>query len=261
MFDFHMHTKVSYDGFHTPEEMALASVKAGMKEICFTDHMDYMLSCPKAEITYTVEDYNRAYDGLTVPGLTIRHGVEIGMTPWNVEEVSQDLSLREYDFVLGSIHHVDDLDLYYTPFWEGKTVAEAERQYFEEMLRCVQLHDNFDVLGHLTYISKAAAHPAPRIVPFEDYREITDEIMKVLVAKGKGMEVNTSGVDKVGDFLPGEVWLRRFRELGGQIVTVGSDAHTTDRAGQYIDRACAMLKDIFGYVCTFEGRKPVFHDL
>lgn len=261
MFDFHMHTTVSYDGHNTPQEMAQAAAKAGMTEICFTDHMDYEMTRPKAELTYTVEDYNRAHDHVKVPGLTIRHGVEIGMTPWNVEEVSKDLSLRHYDFVLGSIHHVDDLDIYLEPFWEGRTVQQAELRCFEEILHCVKLHDNFDVLGHLTYISKAGANPARRVIPMEEYRDITDEIMKVLIAKGKGMEVNTSGIDRVGDFLPGETYLRRFKELGGQIVTVGSDAHTTDRAGQYIDRALEMVKGIFGYVCTFEDRKTVFHKL
>ena len=75
------------------------------------------------------------------------------------------------------------------------------------------------------------------------------------------MEINTSGVDCCGDFLPGAEYLRRFKELGGQIVTVGSDAHTPNRVGQYTDRACAILKDIFGYVCTFEKREPVFHKL
>ena len=261
MFDFHMHTTVSYDGHNAPEEMTKAAVQAGLKEICFTDHLDYELGRPKAQIAYKVEKYNRAYNGLEVPGLTIRQGVEIGMTPWNVEEVSQDLSLRHYDFVLGSVHYVENLDLYYEPYWEGKTVFQAERRYFEEILHCVRLHDNFDVLGHLTYISKAGANPTHALVLLEAHREIIDEIMKVLIAKGKGMEINTSGVDRCGDFLPGGNYLRRFQELGGQIVTMGSDAHDVTRVGQYTDRAAALLKDIFGYVCTFADRKPVFHKL
>ena len=73
------------------------------------------------------------------------------------------------------------------------------------------------------------------------------------------MEMNTSGVDRCGDFLPYEAIFRRFKELGGEIVTVGSDAHTASRVGQYADRACGILGDIFGYVCTFEDRKPIFH--
>ena len=261
MFDFHMHTTVSFDGHNTAGEMARAARAAGMKEICFTDHMDYELGRPKEELTFSMESYHQMYDGFTLPGLTVRNGVEVGLTPWNVEEVEKDLSLRHYDFVLGSIHYADNLDLYLKPFWEGKTVEQAEQQYFEEMLKCVRLHDNFDVLAHLTYISKTAAHPAPRLVPLERYRDIVEEIMKVLIAKGKGMEVNTSGVDRVGDFLPGAQYLRLFKDLGGEIVTTGSDAHRANRAGQYIDRAAALLKDMFGYVCTCEDRKPVFHKL
>ena len=96
---------------------------------------------------------------------------------------------------------------------------------------------------------------------FQQHRELIDEILKELARKGKGMEINTSGVDRCGDFLPYDVYFRRFKELGGQIVTVGSDAHTASRVGQYADRACAILKDIFGYVCTFQDREPIFHKL
>ena len=259
MFDYHMHTTVSYDGHGLPQEMADAAVAAGLKEICFTDHLDYMIRNPRAETSFRVEDYSRAYDGLTAPGLLIRRGVEVGLTPWNAEDLTADLSKRNYDFVLGSLHFIDDEDPYFPYFWENKTVEQAERMYFEEMYRCLQIHDDFDVLGHLTYISKVRAHPAPRLLPLQDYREIVAEIMKVLIRKGKGMEVNTSGMDRCGDYLPGAEYLRLFKDLGGRIVTVGSDAHAADRVGQYTMDACRMVSEIFGYVCTFENREPIFH--
>ena len=90
---------------------------------------------------------------------------------------------------------------------------------------------------------------------------MVDEILRTLAKKGKGMEVNTSGMDRAGDYLPGAVYLKRFQELGGKIVTVGSDAHRCDRVGQYSFEVCRMLKDIFGHVCTFRDREPVFHRL
>jgi histidinol-phosphatase (PHP family) len=183
------------------------------------------------------------------------------MLPDNKAQFKEDLKRADFDFVLGSVHFTDGIDIYFQPYWEGKTVFQAERRYLEETLACVQAHDDFDVLGHLTYISKARAHPSPRPVPYEEHREIIDEILRLLARKGKGMEINTSGVDRCGDFLPYDVYFRRFKELGGQIVTVGSDAHNWQRVGQYSNRACAILKDIFGYVCTFEGRKPIFHKL
>ncbi len=261
MFDYHLHSNISYDGRSTPEQMAQAAAEAGLKEICFTDHLDYMHCLPREETAFAVENYNRAYDSLSVPGLIIRNGVEVGLTPWNKAEISVDLKLRHYDFVLGSLHFIRDQDPFLPPYWKNRNALEAEKQYFEELLKCVNLHDDFDVLGHLTYISKCKAHPCPRVIPLEEYEEIITEIMKTLIAKGKGMEVNTSGVDRCGDFLPGLAYLKRFRELGGEIVTVGSDAHAADRVGQYTSLACEMLKEVFGYVCTFEDRKPIFHKL
>jgi histidinol-phosphatase (PHP family) len=261
MFDFHMHSTVSFDGHDSPERMVQAAADMGLKEICFTDHIDYEPGAEKQTMVFDTGVYHGAYDGLTHSDVKIRRGLEFGMLPDNKAQFKEDLKRADFDFVLGSVHFTDGIDIYFQPYWEGKTVFQAERRYLEETLACVQAHDDFDVLGHLTYISKARAHPSPRPVPYEEHREIIDEILRLLARKGKGMEINTSGVDRCGDFLPYDVYFRRFKELGGQIVTVGSDAHNWQRVGQYSDRACASLKDIFGYVCTFEGRKPIFHKL
>ena len=261
MFDYHMHSVVSFDGHDAPEDMVRAAVAAGLKEICFTDHIDYFADVEVQEWVFDTKVYNDAYDHLEHPALKIRRGLEFGLKPYNAPQLREDLKRRHFDFVLGSVHFVDEKDVYYQEFWDGLTVPQAERRYLEETLACVMAHDDFDVLGHLTYISKARANPAPRPVPMEEHRELIDEILRVLAQKGKGMEINTSGVDRCGDFLPYEPYFRRFKELGGQIVTVGSDAHTASRVGQYSHRACELLKDIFGYVCTFENREPVFHKL
>lgn len=261
MFDYHMHSVVSFDGHDQPQAMVDAAVKAGLKEICFTDHIDYFANVDVQEWVFDTDVYNGAYDGLSHPELKIRRGLEFGLKPYNAPALRQDLQRRHFDFVLGSVHFVDELDVYYAEYWDGKTIHQAERRYLEEVLACVQAHEDFDVLGHLTYISKCRAHPSPRPVVMDDHRELIDEILRILAAKGKGMEMNTSGVDRCGDFLPYEPFFRRFKELGGEIVTVGSDAHNAARVGQYTHRACEILKDIFGYVCTFEDRKPIFHRL
>ena len=261
MFDFHMHSRVSFDGHDTGEALARAALAAGLKEICFTDHLDYdpldLMGC----MAFDTAVYSAEYDALEIPGLTIRRGMEFGMTPDNQTQFQADLQRRPFDFVLGSIHFVDDLDVYFEPWWRGKTVFQAERRFLEATLECVQLHEDFDVLAHLTYISKTHCHPAPRPLPYQEHREIIDEILKVLASKGKGLEMNSSGVDRCGGFLPTADFFRRFRELGGEIVTIGSDAHRCDRVGQYSYEACSILKDIFGYVCTFADRQPIFHKL
>ena len=258
MFDFHMHSTVSYDGHNTGYEMALAARDAGLEEICFTDHLDYD---PRGLIRmdFDTESYNAAYDGLEVPGLTIRRGAEFGMLRDNAAQLKKDLQRRHFDFIIGSCHFVEDLDIYFEPFWQGKTIDQAERLYLEEVLACVQAHDDFDVLGHLTYISKAASNPTHRPVEYGRYRELVDEILSTLARKDKGIEVNTSGLSRCGVFLPTAEYLRRFKELGGRIVTVGSDSHDTKRAGESCREAAGMVAEIFGYVCTFSDRQPVFH--
>ncbi len=261
MFDFHMHSRVSFDGHDTGEALARTALERGLKEICFTDHLDYDPLGKMGVLAFDTDAYNAEYDQLDIPGLKIRRGMEFGMDRKNVAQFQQDLQRRPFDFVLGSIHFVDDLDVYFEEFWNGKTVWQAERRCLEETLACIQLHEHFDVLAHLTYIAKTHAHPAPRIVPYEEHREIIDEILRQLALRGKGLEMNTSGVDRCGGYLPTADIFRRFKELGGEIVTIGSDAHRCDRVGQYSFEVCEILKDIFGYVCTFEGRKPIFHKL
>ena len=261
MFDYHMHSIISFDGHDRGLQLVQAAKAAGLKEICFTDHLDYDPLGKMGVLAFDTARYNAEYDHLQVEGLKIRRGMEFGMTVDNRAQFKKDLKRRPFDFVLGSIHFVDDLDVYFEEYWHDKTVFEAERRYLEATLDCVRLHDDFDVLAHLTYIGKTSSHHAPRPVPFAEHRELIDEILKTVALKGKGLEMNTSGVDRCGGFLPTEDYFRRFKEFGGQIVTVGSDAHTASRVGQYSFEACEILKDIFGYVCTFEDRKPIFHKL
>ena len=261
MFDYHMHTVVSFDGKQRGADAVRTALERGLKEICFTDHLDYDPLGKMGIMAFDNDAYSREYDHLEAPGLKIRRGMEFGMTVDNRAQFKTDLARRHFDFVLGSVHFVDDLDVYYEDYWQDKTVFRAERRYLEATLDCVRLHEDYDVLAHLTYISKTHCHPAPRPVPFAEHRELIDEILREVARKGKGLEMNTSGVNRCGDFLPAADYFRRFKELGGQVITFGSDAHTADRVGEHTYRACEILKDIFGYVCTFEDRKPIFHKL
>ena len=143
MFDYHMHSRVSFDGHHTGLAMAQAALTAGLKEICFTDHLDYDPLGQMGKLDFDTEAYNLEYDSLELPGLKIRRGMEFGMDVHNVEQFKKDLQRRHFDFVLGSIHFVDDLDVYFEPYWSGKTVFQAERRYLEATLESVKLHDDF----------------------------------------------------------------------------------------------------------------------
>lgn len=261
MFDFHLHSKVSYDSTAEPSEIISAAKVRGLKEICFTDHYDFNSNPEKGADLFTPDEYSKAYDNLTDDALKIRRGVEFGLTEWNQPQLEELLNTRNFDFVIGSVHYVGGNDPYSKEYWEGLTQARAFERYLEAVYGCVKVHENFDVLGHLTYVCKSEHNPNHAPLQFSEYSDITDEIMKILVSRGIGMEINTSGVDKIGEFLPQKEFLQRFKELGGETVTVGSDAHDGSRVGQYCPQALEILKDIFGYVCTFKERKPVFHKL
>ena len=165
MFDYHMHTRVSFDGRETGLQMALAAREAGLKEICFTDHLDYDPLGKMGILAFDTEEYNAEYDALEVPGLKIRRGMEFGITVDNREQFKQDLQRRHFDFVLGSVHFVDDLDVYYADYWQDKTVFQAERRYLEATLECVRLHEDFDVLVRVVrvHLLHALVHEGLRL--------------------------------------------------------------------------------------------------
>lgn len=261
MFDFHMHSRVSFDSKADPMDMVRAAKAMGLKEICFTDHLDYTMDHNDLSMVFDRQVYDTTYDALQDPEILIRRGFEFNIGRNNHHLLQQEVTRRDYDFVLGSVHFVGTEDVYMKPYWEARTPQQAALDYLQETLDRVREHRGYDVLAHLTYLSKSPSNPQNAVLHYVDYREVADEILKILAQRGIGLEVNTSGVDVTGDFLPTMDYVRRFKELGGQIVTVGSDAHAPHRVGQYTHRVCQLLKDIFGYVCTFEQRQPVFHKL
>ncbi len=261
MFDFHLHSRISFDSECSAEKIVESAEKAGLSEICFTDHYDFNDDPTKTHDLFSLDDYSKEYDVLSSSTVKIRRGVEFGLTTWNQNELSELIGKRKFDFVIGSIHYVGGYDPYFKDFWIHNGIDEGFEKYLIRTLECVKVHSDFDVLGHLNYVCKSAHNPTKKPLRYEDYSDICDEIMKTLAQNGKGMEINTSGVDRVGEFLPSAVFIKRFKELGGEIITVGSDSHDASRVGQYIPGAIELAKEIFGYVCTFEGRKPIYHKL
>lgn len=259
MFDFHMHSTVSKDGNSSGAEMAARAAYLELREICFTDHIDYIPDPNIPDWTFETADYNAAYEHLAFGEMKIRKGIEFGLLPDNRDGLTKELQRRPFDFVIGSVHFAENVDVYGAAFWEGRSAAETEVQYLKDVLKCVRIHDDFDVLGHITVLGKVQFNPNNRPMVYTDHADLIDEIFRVLIQKGKGLEVNTSGLYHCGGFLPTADYLYRFKELGGEIVTVGSDAHSSYRVGQSCEDACRMVNDIFGYVCTFADREPIFH--
>lgn len=262
MFDFHLHSTVSHDSNERAENMVRRAEELGLREICFTDHYDCFVEPRENATSFKFEDWFRAYGSLRSDKLLIRRGVEFGLTYWNTEELTILNETLRPDFIIGSVHFAyGKISPYGAEYWKTRTVDEAFSQYLDSLLKCVRAHSGYDVLGHLNYPCKSPYNPTKEPLRYADYKDVIDEILREVAYRGKGLEVNTSAKDTVGEFLPERDVLMRFRELGGEIVTVGSDAHTAAKLGQHLPAALDMIRDVFGYVCTFEGRKPIYHKL
>ena len=261
MFDYHLHSSVSFDSRCPAARIVQAAERAGLREICFTDHYDFNDDPQQQHDVFSLDVYRAAYDTVSSETVAIRRGVEFGLTPWNGAELSALLAENAFDFVIGSVHYAGGYDPYCAEYWVQNADTDGFERYLQQTLTCVKAQNNFDVLGHLNYVCKSVYNPTRLPLRYHDYRDLCDEILKQLVQNGNGMEINTSGVDRVGEVLPSAAFIKRFRELGGEIITVGSDAHDETRVGQYIDDALCIAKDVFGYVCTFQNRQPIFHKL
>ncbi|MDE7233380.1 MAG: PHP domain-containing protein, partial [Lachnospiraceae bacterium] len=168
----------------------------------------------------------------------------------------------EFDFIIGSSHVCHGKDPYYTSFYEGRTQEDAYQEYFESILENLKAYSNFDVYGHLDYVVRYGPQKDEGY-SYELYRELFDKILTKLIDMEKGLEVNTGGLAKgMRDVHPCSGILKRYRELGGEIVSVGSDAHVPELIAHAFDRAGEILKDCgFRYYAVFEKRQPVFHKL
>ena len=258
MFDFHMHSLVSGDSQASPEEMVAAAEAAGLKEICFTDHMDCKIGLKETNV-FTQESYQKAYENLRSEKVVIRFGMEFGMMMNNRERFLQEVAKRDYDFIIGSLHNIGSCNVYYQSFNEGKTQEQVYAYYLESVLECLEVHRDFHVLGHMTFPTKAAKNPEHTPYTMEKYGDLAEEIFKKLTTMGIGLEVNTSGIKSSGQPIPPLDFVKRYVEMGGEIITIGSDAHKPEQVGNYVFETLQRLKEITPWICTFAEGKPKFH--
>ena len=236
--DYHIHTSFSPDCEMEPEVAVNAAITMGMTDICFTDHMDLGHATDGFNKVPDLEKMQRAVQKLRekYPQIRIGHGLELGYMAESVEDSVQALSGHKFDYVILSVHCVDGVDCYYPEATKGRTKEVMYRRYLETVLESVKedrLLDFYDCVGHIGYISKCR-HYEENSLTYEMFPELLDEILTTIIRNGKGIEVNTSGIDKVGHVLPHPSIVKRYKELGGTILTTGSDAHTPERVGKYI---------------------------
>lgn len=261
--DYHVHTSFSSDS-KTPVEAQLdKACEMGMKRICITDHEDIGYSADNG-LSFTI-DADKYFSHLSAlkshyaDTLRVLIGIELGLQISHKDEINSFAASRNFDFIIGSTHTVNGKDPCFSDFFETNTETEAIRAYFEEVLKNVNNFDNFDVVGHIDYIVRYTNSKGEKYNPRE-YLDIIDEILKVVISKGKGIECNTSRIDC--GFLhsnPHEDIIKRYKELGGEIITLGSDSHLPKTLGHGFEKAGEILKNAgFKYYTVFENRKPEF---
>ena len=259
--DVHMHCGFSNDSETRPEDMVESAIAKGLSVICFTDHYDKDNLDWGDEAIFDVESYFQKMIELQEEyrdQIDIRIGAEIGMQPYLAEYYQNFMAQHPFDFVIGSVHSVLEHDVA-LEFFQKHSDPEGYKIYFEEMLQDVQKIKSYDVLGHLDYIVRYS-NQGSKGFDLNDYMDIIEEILKQVIAHGKGIEMNMSGLKYgLGAPHPQPEIIKRYRELGGEIITVGADGHIPEHIAYDYHLADDILKSCgFKYYTEFKGRKPVF---
>lgn len=264
MFDYHVHTHYSADCTAPLSIQLDAAAAAGLLEVCLTDHIDFDRVKNGKPFFEPADLGARSREIETLrplyPSLTIRRGVEIALA---VEESCARLSYdyikdEELDFALGSLHVIEGTDVYRNEFFEGKTQLGAYLAYLETLERSIRTCDLFCAMGHYDFIAKNAPFPE-RALSLSLAPEVFDGIFTYLIQSGKTLELNTSAWRN--DPAWGLDVFKRFRELGGEFVTVGSDAHKPTRVGMRFNEAHELLRAAgIRYIATYEKMKPIMHN-
>ena len=280
--DYHVHTEFSDDSEYLMEQVVMDSIAKGLDEICFTDHVDYGVkndwddvdevkyrekilgepeNMPILNVNYPL--YYKKYQELKKQygnEITLKLGMEFGMQAHTIEQYENLFARYPFDFIILSVHEVEDKEFWTQDFQKGRTQQEYNERYYEELLYLVQHYHNYSVLGHMDLITR---YDEAGYYPFEKIKPIITKILKYVIADGKGIEINTSS-HRYGlkDLTPSRDILRLYYELGGRIITIGSDSHKPEHLGAYIDEAKQELKNLgFKEFCTFDKMKPVYHKL
>lgn len=267
--DYHLHSHFSGDSDAPMENMILKAIDLGLTQMCFTEHMDldYPVSEDTPAGTFELNTNSYLFDLIKykekyADKIKVCFGVEVGMQPHLCRENARYIKSYDFDFVIASTHLVHHIDPYDGSLFQTLSDEEAYRAYFEEELSCMKSFSNYDIYGHIDYVIRYGKS-RDRDYSYEKYQDIFEKMIDVLLCQEKGIEVNTGGLRKgLKELHPCTQFLRRYRERGGEIVTVGSDAHTPADLGRDFDRAAEVLKSCgFTHYCTFEKRMPEYHRL
>lgn len=261
MFDYHLHSDFSADCSTPMEKTIEQAIKLGLSEICFTEHIDYDFPDPRIQFELDLEKYNKKIKEMQITyegRIEIKKGVEFGVQPHVLTRYEKLLEKEEFDFIICSMHATNKQELHFGTFFADKTVEEAYKMYYEELLYCVKNFDQYSVLGHVDLVKRYTKKDSNN-----NYHEIIREIFAEIIPKGKGIELNTSGFKYgLNSGMPSVDILKLYKECGGEVLTLGSDSHKASEVANHFSSSVELLKSIgFKYITTFSDRTPTFHSL
>ncbi|MFQ6862509.1 MAG: histidinol-phosphatase HisJ family protein [Beduini sp.] len=274
--DYHMHTYYSDDSQYEMEKAVKKAIDLGLNEICFTDHVDYGIKLEHEDYIRLNEeerknrvanvDYARYFEEIRQlqikykDRITIKQGMEFGIQTHTIPAFQTLFDRYDFDFIILSCHQVEDKEFWTQDFQKGRSQQAYNERYYEEILNVIKVYKDYSVLGHLDLLKR---YDLEGEYPFEKTKDIITEILKIVIADKKGIEINTSSFYYgLKDLMPSKNILKLYHDLGGTILTIGSDSHKEDQVGAHIEEIQEELKKIgFKHICTFDKMKPIFHEL
>lgn len=262
--DFHLHSSFSSDSTAPLETMILQGINLGLKIMCMTEHLDYDYpdNPEGCDFLLDFESYRNELFRLKEKyqdNIEVLFGIEMGLMPHLSKRYQQVADAYPFDFIIGSSHLIDGIDPYEPVYFQKYDSKKGIYRYFESILENIDNCQDLDyqVYGHLDYVIRYAPEKNTNF-HFSDYKDILDEILKKLIFSGKGIEVNTAGLKYgLGQPNPHIDILKRYHELGGSILTIGSDGHKPEHMAYDFEKVPAILKKAgFDHYTIFRNRKP-----
>lgn len=258
--DYHIHTSFSDDSTCPMEEMIKKALKLNIDEICFTDHVDYGVKADEnCDYDRYFDEYYRLKDKYS-KNISLKIGIEFGVQKEYIDKYNKDFEKYNFDFVIMSIHQVDNLEFWTQDYQRGKTQREYNRGHYKEMLEIVKNFNNYSIVGHLDSIKR---YDKVGIYPDEEIMDLVEEIFEIVIKNNKGIEVNTSSfLYGLEDLTPSKKILKKYLDMGGKILTIGSDAHESKNLYNKIDDVKEILKEIgFNSFSTFDKLNEIYNEL
>lgn len=262
MYDYHIHSSFSEDSNSEMQEICMFAKEKGLRGICFTDHIDIGNPEYNIEDTFSYENYSKQINECKSKFgdvLEVYKGIELGLQSHVVKQNESFLNDKYFDFVIGSIHSVNRKEMYRLHYLKDISDAEAIGFYFDNIIESIEDFSNFDVLGHIDVFRRYLSQGEKSFI-YKKHEEKLEYILSSLINKNKGIEINTSGLRyNLSSFHPTNEILKLYRNLKGEIITIGSDSHTPYDLGYKFNEVMKLLKDNkFSYYTIFESRKPRF---